>query len=136
TDGHTGRVSAGEETVAVPDLSSEAAARQSGIDKDAVAAAVGHDEVGDAVAVQVGELDRAGGEQAIVPVLEDGRRRSPVRYRHLVERLASENEIVLSLAREIGDGQGHIAPGPLVRPESAVALARPDGRVAVVVADK
>ena len=43
---------------------SELAVAQARIDEHVVAAAVGDDQVGDAVAVKVGQLDGAGGEQA------------------------------------------------------------------------
>ena len=50
--------------LAAVDRRAELAVAQAGVDQHVVAAAVGDDQVGDAVAVQVGQRDGAGGEQA------------------------------------------------------------------------
>src|SRR5207253_839683 len=86
-NGDADGVGADEEAPAAVDLGPEAAPGQAPVDQDVVAAAVGHDQVGDAVVVQVGQLDRTRGQQAVVPILEDGGRGAAVRHRDAVERL-------------------------------------------------
>ena len=63
-DRQSGGVGADGEARGAADRRSELAVAQPGIDEDVVAAAVGDDQVGDAVAVHVRQLDGAGGEQA------------------------------------------------------------------------
>ena len=72
-DGDADRVGAGEEAVAAVERRAELAVAQAGIDQHVVAAAVGDDQVGDAVAVEVGQRDGAGGEQAAGAVAQHGR---------------------------------------------------------------
>ena len=68
-DGEAGRVGAGEEAVPAVDRRAELAVAQAGVDQDVVAAAVGDDQVGDAVAVQVGQRPRRPGRAAPGAVL-------------------------------------------------------------------
>ena len=63
-DGDADRVGAGEEAMPAIEGGPELAVAQARIDEHVVAAAVGDDQVGDAVAVKIGQLDGAGGEQA------------------------------------------------------------------------
>ena len=67
------RVGADEEAVPAVEGRAELAVAQAGIDQHVVAAAVGDDQVGDAVAVEVGQLDGAGSEQARGLVAQHGR---------------------------------------------------------------
>ena len=63
--GDPDRVGAGEEPLAAVQLAAELALAQAGIHKYVVAAAVGDDQVLDAVTVEVGQLHRAGRQQAL-----------------------------------------------------------------------
>src|SRR5947209_7082659 len=79
--------------------------------------------------------DRAGGQEAVVAIFEEGPARLRILNRDAVERFASQDEIVLAVAAEVGDCQGHIAAESL-RLKRAVAVAAQDQHVAVVVADE
>ena len=97
-----------------------------GIDQHVVAAAVGDDQVGDAVAVEVGQLDGAGGEQAGGPVAQHGGLVAAVLDDDAVEALVGVDEVGLAVAGEVGHGQGDGLVGLAVGPEGAVAVAQQD----------
>ena len=71
---------------------------QAGIDQHVVAAAVGHDQVGDAVAVEVGQRHGAGRQQALGAVAEDGRgAAASVLDGHPVQGLVGVDDVLLSV---------------------------------------
>ena len=70
-DRQSGRVGADRETLGAVDRRAELAVAQAGVDQHVVAAAIGDDQVGDAVAVQVGQQDGARGEHAGGLVADD-----------------------------------------------------------------
>ena len=75
------------------------------IDQDVVAAAVGDDQVLDAVAVEVGQRDGAGVPQARGAIAQHGRLTPAVIDDHAVQALVGEDEILGAVAREVGHSQ-------------------------------
>ena len=130
------RVGAHEIAIAVVDRRPELAVAQPGIDQDIVAAAVGDDQVGDAVAVQVRERDGAGVEQARGLIGQHGGVAGAVVDDHAIEPLVGVDDVLRAVAREVGDGQLDGLVGLVVGREGAVAVAEQDQHVAVGVADQ
>ena len=62
---HAGRVLPGREALRASELS----VAQPEVDEHVVAAAVGHNQIGNAVTIQIGHLDRAGSKQAVRAIL-------------------------------------------------------------------
>ena len=114
----------------------ELAVAQAGIDQHVVRPAVGDDQVGDAVAVQVGQLDGAGGEQAGGLVAQHGGLAGAVLDDHAIEPLVGVDEVGLAVAGQIGHGQRHRLVGLAIGAEGAVAVALQDEQIAVSVADQ
>ena len=139
-DRDSGRVGADGEARGAVDRRAELAVAQAGVDQHVVAAAVGDDQVGDAVAVQVGQQDGPGASRPVdwLPMTWGwstfwlvGRRRPD-----LVERLVGVDEVGDAVAGEVGDGQGDGRLDRLEGLEGAVAVAEQDQHVAVGVADQ
>ena len=100
----------------------ELAVAQAGIDQHVVAAAVGDDQVGDAVAIQVRQLDGPGREQTRGPVAQHGGLAGAVLDDHAIEPLVGIDEVGLAVAGEVGHRQRHGLVGLAIGPEGAVAL--------------
>ena len=124
--------------VAIPavDRRPELAVAQAGVDQDVVAAAVGDDQVGDAVAVQVRQRHGAGLEQARRLIGQDGRIAGAVIDDHAIEPLVGVDDVLRAVAGEVGHGQLDGLVGLVVGLEGAVAVAQQHQDVAVGVADE
>ena len=134
-DGDADRVGAGGEALAAVQRRAELAVAETRIDQHVVAAAVGHDQVGDAVAVQVGQDHGAGGEQAAGAVGHHVRLSAGVIDDDLVEPLVGVDEV--GRGAPVGqDRQGHVLVGIAIGPEGAVAVAQEHEDIAVGVADE
>ncbi len=130
------RVGAHEVAVAVVDRRPELAVAQAGVDQDVVAAAVGDDQVGDAVAVEVGQRHGAGLEQAGGLIGQHGRVAGAVVDDHAIEPLVGVDDVLRAVAGEVGHGQLDGLVGLAIGLEGAVAVADQDQHVAVGVADQ
>ena len=122
--------------MAAVDRRPELAVAQAGIDQHVVAAAVGDDQVGDAVAVQVGQLHGAGVEQAGGSIGQDGRIAGAVIDDHAIEALVGVDDVLGAVAGQVGHGQLDGLVGLVVGLERAVAVAQQHQDVAVGVADE
>ena len=131
------RVGADEVAVPAVDRRPELAVAQAGVDQDVVAAAVGDDQVGDAVAVQVGQRHGAGLEQAGGLIGQDGRIAGPVVDDHAVEALVGVDDVLRSRCRVRSATASAMAwLASRSGCEGAVAVAQEHQHVAVGVADE
>jgi hypothetical protein len=97
---------------------------QTQVDEDVVAAAVGNDQVEDAVAVEVGQRDLVGRQHAVLAALLPARAGPGILDRDPVEGLVGEDELRPPVAVDVGHGEGRVAVEPLVGSEGAVAVAQ------------
>src|SRR5262249_28185887 len=134
-DGEAGGVGPGVEAMAAVERRAELAVAQPRVDEDIVAAAVGHDQVGNAVDIDVRQLDGTGGQETAGAVAQDG---GPVAVidHDAVAPLVGEDDVGDPVAGEVGDGQGDRLVGLVVRREGAVAMAHEHQEAAVGVADE
>ncbi|MBV8382916.1 MAG: VCBS repeat-containing protein, partial [Planctomycetaceae bacterium] len=114
----------------------ELAVAQAGVDQHVVAAAVGHDQVGDAVAVEVGQGHGARLQQSGGLIGQHGLGAGAVVDDHAIEPLVGIDVVLRAVAGEVGDGQLDGLVGLVVRLEGAIAVAHQDQDVAVGVADQ
>ena len=130
------RVGSHVEAIPVVERRAELAVAQAGVNQHVVRPAVGDDQVGDAVAGQVGQRHGPGIEQSGGLVGQHGGLAGAVLDDHAIEPLVGVDEVGLAVAGQIGHRQRHVLVGLAIGAEGAVAVALQDEQIAVRVADQ
>ncbi len=125
-----------EVTVAAVDRRPELSVAEPGVDQDVVAAAVGDDQVGDAVAVQVSQRHGAGVEQSGGLIGQNGGIAGAVVNDHAVETLIGVNDVLRAVASQVGDGQFDRLICLAVGREGAIAVAEKYQDITINIADQ